>query len=1218
MPVLVFRAVLCLAALLCLLGRSAGQASSSSTGSSGTCVVVNGSTIGIVPGVAQSFEWPPQSGGFNKGTGGNLAGAWPTNCLPFSLSIDAGIATAGGGVWDPKPGSVRSPDGSAQYCILQVAGATSNPAFINTTILSMTPGTSYYISFYYAPRGSFATSPYFNPDSLSIIVNGAVVYDLTDVSDIVGWTAANTSAFSSSTGTATLLVQVTSADPTNDWTILIDDVLVNQGLPTLPTPLTASVGTVYGFESPPLNKGMGSYNWQWPVGGTWPVVNATINSPWTFGFTSGQATTNSTWDGAFINQAAAEGTQYAFLETARANLIFNTSDSNPTISLNFATQSPTTQYTVSFQYSTRLNTTVVLPPTNFSLSANGQVIWSIASPYVVSGWIPITTQAFSQSSVPTNTQTSATNIIRLTFKNQGFAPLDQATLLDAVVINQVGGIPVSSTGRASTGVPYATSSSSPLCTVVPGSTIGIVPGVAQSFEWPPQSGGFNKGTGGNLAGAWPTNCLPFSLSIDAGIATAGGGVWDPKPGSVRSPDGSAQYCILQVAGATSNPAFINTTILSMTPGTSYYISFYYAPRGSFATSPYFNPDSLSIIVNGAVVYDLTDVSDIVGWTAANTSAFSSSTGTATLLVQVTSADPTNDWTILIDDVLVNQGLPTLPTPLTASVGTVYGFESPPLNKGMGSYNWQWPVGGTWPVVNATINSPWTFGFTSGQATTNSTWDGAFINQAAAEGTQYAFLETARANLIFNTSDSNPTISLNFATQSPTTQYTVSFQYSTRLNTTVVLPPTNFSLSANGQVIWSIASPYVVSGWIPITTQAFSQSSVPTNTQTSATNIIRLTFKNQGFAPLDQATLLDAVVINQSTASSSGALCFLTYALPGTVDYPWSVATSLTFTYNPNPVVTGSNTAYTLLTGTGTRTFTNRLGASFTTGVALVTGSSDNLLYTSSATSTPLDTSGLTLSLASPVQLPGASPIVLTSTLSLLGSNGAVVESGSYRIDGLGQVFSSNLPGFVNLSIGASNINSLAIMQGVCSAPLTFTNGLRAPTQPSASNGAVSFSYSYTISDGATYQVQTNLTVNTNSAFATTRDQLGNPYQTVTAVSGTRTYTYFLTGDVLNSTVTGLAPIAGTTASQRWYPYTLLSSSPGVYSVNTVPFVDSGGLFFSVTPAVPRNGMAVGSGSTTTTIQLLTFSTNSGPALLTEANYVSLPSLSFQQQQYTLS
>ena len=359
--------------------------------------------------------------------------------------------------------------------------------------------------------------------------------------------------------------------------------------------------------------------------------------------------------------------------------------------------------------------------------------------------------------------------------------------------------------------------------------------------------------------------------------------------------------------------------------------------------------------------------------------------------------------------------------------------------------------------------------------------------------------------------------------------------------------------------------------------------------------------------------------NPATAgfsASSGYLCFSTFGLPGTIDYPWSAAYSISFTYNPNPVLNGNSSAYSILTGTGTRTFTNRLGTVTTVSVTVVPSVTNNLLYVASNNGAAFDSSGLTLSVSSPVQLPGTSPSATVSSINLFGYGGGVVEAGAYRTDLLAQVISSNVPGFRNVTIGASNLNALSVVTGVCQASISFTNGLRAPIEGNANNGAQRFFYSYTISDGATYQVTANLTISCTSAFATPEDQLGNQYQTVVGISGFRTYTHLPSGSTITSNITGIA--SSTSADQTWYPYVLLSSSPGVYSTNSVPYLDAAGLAFTVSPAAPINGNAVGAGATTPTIRVFTLNLNSNPtAVLTEATYLTLPQLPLQQQVYTL-
>ena len=213
----------------------------------------------------------------------------------------------------------------------------------------------------------------------------------------------------------------------------------------------------------------------------------------------------------------------------------------------------------------------------------------------------------------------------------------------------------------------------------------------------------------------------------------------------------------------------------------------------------------------------------------------------------------------------------------------------------------------------------------------------------------------------------------------------------------------------------------------------------------------------------------------------------------------------------------------------------------------------------------------------------------------------------------GEAFLSSVPGFVNVSIAASNINSLAVIYPTCQAPITFTNGLRQPTQPSASNGATLFMYSYYISDGVTYSVQTNLSITTTSAFATAHDQLGNPYQLIVNITGIRTYTYLPTNSVLVSHVA--MPTSPINSTQLFYPYALLSSAPGVYSTNTAPYLDAAGLSFAVTPAAPINGVALGSGTQYSSITVHFVTYNNTVTQLNEAAVVNRPVLALQQQNY---
>ena len=87
-------------------------------------------------------------------------------------------------------------------------------------------------------------------------------------------------------------------------------------------------------------------------------------------------------------------------------------------------------------------------------------------------------------------------------------------------------------------------------------------------------------------------------------------------------------------------------------------------------------------------------------------------------------------------------------------------------------------------------------------------------------------------------------------------------------------------------------------------------------------------------------------------------------------------------------------------------------------------------------------------------------------------------------------------------------------------------------------------FSYLISDGVSYSVQTNLTISTTSAFATVKNLLGNPYQVVKNVTGTRKYTYLPSGAMVVSNVTGLVTGRTRRTNTEVLSYALLSAAPG--------------------------------------------------------------------------
>ena len=372
-----------------------------------------------------------------------------------------------------------------------------------------------------------------------------------------------------------------------------------------------------------------------------------------------------------------------------------------------------------------------------------------------------------------------------------------------------------------------------------------------------------------------------------------------------------------------------------------------------------------------------------------------------------------------------------------------------------------------------------------------------------------------------------------------------------------------------------------------------------------------------------------------SAQGSASLCLIFYSLPGSPDYPWSSAVKLSVNYQPT-----SNSSVVLLTGgSGTRTFTNKFGAASTISVTVPSASStnDNLVILGS--SLPFTSSGIAIGLASPTALPGNGPLALLSKLRYfaqtvtLSSPTAptqrltyINEDASSRIDYLGSAFVSNLPGFLNVTIGPTNINNGAANTATCAAPIDFRNGVRPPVQPiPGQNIFPTIAYSYVVGDGATYTITTNLTLTADSASAHT-DSLGNQYQTIVAVTGTRTYMFPRNGQTLVSSVVGnSSQTAAGAASQRFYPFALLGSNPGVYTVNTAPFVDFAGIGFTLSPPVPTAGLRTDSGTLLDTGKVYTEARLLQPVLVdglftpdggfTVSGPTGTPVISVQQQSY---
>ena len=308
----------------------------------------------------------------------------------------------------------------------------------------------------------------------------------------------------------------------------------------------------------------------------------------------------------------------------------------------------------------------------------------------------------------------------------------------------------------------------------------------------------------------------------------------------------------------------------------------------------------------------------------------------------------------------------------------------------------------------------------------------------------------------------------------------------------------------------------------------------------------------------------------------GDLCLIFFGAPGYLDYPWATAYNLNVNYTP--IADGSGVVVENLLS-GTRTFTNKYGSSFTTSVV---GFSGTLTFSSQ----PVDTNGFSVQLASSIQYPGVDPDVISPSLSIHADFNTqtgvfeFVNNQQNQEAGLSDptstaVTSSTIPGFTSILIGQGSLNEGEVNYDMCTATISINNGLA--TRPSSNIGATSlvYRYTYTISDG-TYLVTSEMMLTCSSA-SPQQDLLGNYYQTVVGVSGTRTYTdgsgTFISDIRTLDNGDGISQTADT--PQRIYPFSFSSAPPGAYpTADSAPFLDVAGLQFRVDPPAPNDDLGL--------------------------------------------
>ena len=286
-----------------------------------------------------------------------------------------------------------------------------------------------------------------------------------------------------------------------------------------------------------------------------------------------------------------------------------------------------------------------------------------------------------------------------------------------------------------------------------------------------------------------------------------------------------------------------------------------------------------------------------------------------------------------------------------------------------------------------------------------------------------------------------------------------------------------------------------------------------------------------------ACVVLALSASLSAAQSTADICVIFFSLPGNVEYPWTTATKLSVTYN-----NATANSVTLLTGSGTRTYTNKYGQSITTAITLNgpnVDKADNLFYLNGKV---VDTDGFSYNLATPTQFPGHGPLAPMTTARIsTDSTGVIVEQNSFIIDNTSISITSSVPGFTAISpVGCPFVNPNCghFDTSACTSTIDSGNGgILPPTSTTLVRAnRTSYGYSYFLGDGATYSVSASLTLAINQSLGFRTTQLGDYYLTVDAITGTRTYDFPLGTVLTQSVASGVSQSAYANADQSLYPF----------------------------------------------------------------------------------
>ena len=499
------------------------------------------------------------------------------------------------------------PSAGRQYAFIQVSpnnALNDQSSNMSTTLTGLTPNTPYTINFFTGTRNGYAQQ-----STLTVYVNNvAVYYSQTAVSDSSGWQSASTSTFTPTTSSVSLIFAVQELSSSNsDGVVLIDAISV-----TAPAVLNMGVALGGNFESPTSLPNGYQYN-----------VGTSVLQPWTWTAQQGGiGAAGGPWDPPYPgtpNDAPPSAAQYAFLQTSPGT------QGNMRVSNMSATVVGLTaggSYNVSFYFAARSQGGIDnATQSQLTVYMSGQQIWqSVPAILDLNGWAPAS-----------GLFTASSSSGLLLFQVVSTTDQDHAVLVDSVRVLPTGVSPL----VGSTAISGGSSN------------------VALSFGSPPLNGSY-YGPGVSLQPYWynpPISAQqPWVWTPYQGGIAITGSPFDP-PAPVLPPSAGRQYAFIQVSpnnALNDQNSNMSTTLTGLTANSPYTISFYTGTRNGYSQT-----SSLTVYVNGQVVYYSQPVQDASGWQPAVTSAFTSPSSSATLVFAVSAPAGTNsDGQVLIDAIII--------------------------------------------------------------------------------------------------------------------------------------------------------------------------------------------------------------------------------------------------------------------------------------------------------------------------------------------------------------------------------------------------------------------------------------------------------------------------------------------------------------------------------------------------------------------------------------